>query len=104
MEMLLFPLCCVSPALTGVMFGLCFVYSAHLVPSSSSVCPSSYCLSLKPGAQAAHQLTATELPGPPEASALSVCRQINEVFAFLRQSGAFRKVSEGGFPGESGFC
>lgn len=28
--MLWFALCCVSPALTGVMFGLCFVYSAHL--------------------------------------------------------------------------
>lgn len=69
------------------------------VPSSAGVCPSSYCLSLKPVAQAAHQLTATELPGPPEASALCVCRQINEVFAFLWQSGAFPGGQRGWLPG-----
>lgn len=79
------------------MFGPCFVYSAHLraIPS-----PSSYCPSLQPGAAAAHQLTATEPLGPPEASALCVCCQINDVFAFLWQSGAFQKVSEVGFPWE----
>lgn len=64
--------------------------------------PSSYCLPVK--AQAADQLTAAGLSGPPGASALCAGCQINEVFAFLWLSCSLQKVIEGGFPVDSELC
>lgn len=78
------------------------------VPFSSGVCPSGYYLFLKPGAQAAHLVTAADptasTRGPLWHLLFAFARQINEVFAFLWRSGTFQKVSEGGFAGESELC
>ena len=100
MEMLQFPSVLFAPCTRLVLCpGRALFKLTTCVPSSSRVRPSRCCLFLKPGAQAAHRVTAVDLtarsPGPPVTPALCIGCQINEVFAFLWQSGAFSEGQRG---------